>query len=61
MKVQVCKKKLSKVVGRMEKYAEDQGACGWRKAGGKFRENLDKLWDIGASDAIEQIQTTLLP
>ena len=29
----------------------------------KFRENLDKLWDIGASDAIEQIQkkrTTVL-
>ena len=26
----------------------------------KFRENLDKLWDIGASDAIEQIQKNRL-
>ena len=26
----------------------------------KFRENLDKLWNIGASDAIEQIQKNRL-
>ena len=26
----------------------------------RYRENLDKLWDIGASDAIEQMQTTVL-
>ena len=37
----------------MEITAKEQDTCGWKKA---TRDNLDKLWDIGASDAMEQIQ-----
>ena len=39
----------------MEISAEEQDTCGWKRRQ-KFRENLDKLLDIGESDAIEQIK-----
>ena len=55
MEVKACKKKTHQFVGRWRHLQKSKT----RVAGGrheKFRENLDKLWDIDASDAIEQIQ-----
>ena len=57
MELKVCKKKNLISCGKNLQKSKTRMAGKGRQ---KFRENLDKLRDIGASDAIEQIQKNRL-
>ena len=57
MELNVCKIELKKLWEEW-RYLEKSRTRVAGKRREKCRENLDKLWDIGASDAIELIQKT---
>ena len=56
MELKVCKKKKLNKLWEEWRYLQKSKTRVAGKRRQKFRENLDKLWDIGASDAMEQIK-----
>ena len=59
MELKLCKKRLNKMWEEWI-YLQKSKSHVVGKRRQRFRENLDKLWDISASDAIEQIKKNRL-